>query len=432
MIAALGVWLLAISLVLGQLVRFPLPGQSGGVLVSDIAVVFMLLVAGSKYGVRQFGGQVSRNKRIPSTFYVILTTPFILWSLFTLVIHIGDYSTSELAIAFSYWLRTSSYLLLLPALLWVAREQRVYQALGRSFVSAIVVLLGIGFIQILFFPQLAALPASLLALSGGGWDPHEGRLVSSWLDPNFFGAFAGLALLYAVGSFFTQSSTRRSQIFFLVLTLALGVAGILTQSRSSVIAAVAAVFILSPLILLRLASQRTTGLLPAVIGLGSLAVIVVGLAALGLGDRLAGLLTQDPTVQLRLDSLVIVWRMAKEHPLVGVGYNAFQFAARDAGLSDGVSLHSRAGADNSFLTLAVTTGIPGLLLFCLPWLSSAGNLLWRWLVNGQVVAITSVVSVLTLAIHAQFVNSFLYAHLLIVLVIVIVLAEAAPAYDQTV
>ena len=38
------IWLLFVSLVCGQLLRLPLPGQGGGLLISDGVVVVVLLV----------------------------------------------------------------------------------------------------------------------------------------------------------------------------------------------------------------------------------------------------------------------------------------------------------------------------------------------------------------------------------------------------
>src|SRR6185503_19839161 len=141
---------------------------------------------------------------------------------------------NHLVIAFSYWLRTSSYLLLLPALTYLAQNQQNYRQVHYSFVASALILTILGFLQVIFFGQLAAARPALFMLSGSGWDPDEGRLVSTWFDPNFFGAWVNIALLYC-GSYFFLSTKRLHKLFFLGLTIALGLTGILTQSRSSFI-----------------------------------------------------------------------------------------------------------------------------------------------------------------------------------------------------
>ena len=44
----LAITFLLFSLIFGQSLRFPLPGQGGGLLVSDLAVIIVLLSAGLK------------------------------------------------------------------------------------------------------------------------------------------------------------------------------------------------------------------------------------------------------------------------------------------------------------------------------------------------------------------------------------------------
>lgn len=427
-IATLALWFLALSIIIGQTIRFPLPGQSGGLLISDIAVVLVLVAA-----VGQFIFRNSHYSPAPRSFSEVglLTTPFITWSAFTLVLHTGDYAREELLIAASYWLRTSTYLLLLPALVYLAHQPRIYQTLRRSCVVSIVILVAMGLVQRIFMPHLSDLPAWLVATSGGGWDPHEGRLVSTWLDPNFFGAYLGISLLYSLACL-VSAKTKGSKTFFIVLSLVTVVAGILTQSRSSTLALAVTLVILSPIILVRLAKQATPALVPSTVATTSLATVALLIAAVALGDRALGLLTVDATVQQRAEALTATWYIVADHPLVGVGYNAWQFAARDAGLIKDFSAHSRAGADNSWLTLLVTTGFIGLALFSLPWLVAAHLLLRQWLLKGQVVAVAALASLLFLAIHAQFINSFIYGHLLITIAIVLALALASPAsYEQT-
>lgn len=417
-------WFLGLSLVVGQLLRLPLWGQSGGLLVSDIAVVLVLGIAFLQYcrhllTIPPAGG----TPPMAVANYSLLTTPFIIWSLLTLAVNASSLAPIELTIAFSYWLRTSAYLALLPALLYLTRDPRYYRTLARSFIGAGGILVIIGLLQVFFLPNVAAFPALLLTITGGGWDPHEGRLLSTWLDPNFFGAFAVIFLFYI------SPKKTIGHAFFSVLTAA---ALILTQSRSNFVSLTLTLLALSPLIVLGLVRQRRRSRLALSASLLSIVVLTLSIAALSLGERLSGLFRYDPTVQARGEALAAAWRLAQETPLLGVGYNAWQFTDLRAGLVSDLTLHSRAGTDNSWLTLLVTTGLPGLFLFAAPWLALATATARRWLLLLDPASLAALLSIFFLALHAQFVNSFLYAHLLLTLACVCALSAppANPDFDE--
>jgi O-antigen ligase len=210
----------------------------------------------------------------------------------------------------------------------------------------------------------------------------------------------------------------------------LAILSVFTQSRSALVAVVGALVIVSPLVLLRLAERRPHAVLPLAFGSGSLVMIGTLIAAAVLGDRLIGFVAFDPTVQVRLDALTALWQVAGDHLVVGVGYNALQFFVQEEGFLADTTLHSRAGADNSFLTLLITTGIPGVLLFLLPWAVAATRAARRWLEQGHWPSLVALVSLLALTLHSQFINSWLYAHLLIVMAVI--LALATTPYDRRV
>ena len=67
-----------------------------------------------------------------------------------------------------------------------------------------------------------------------GWDPHIGRLLSTWFDPNFIGGFLGfiLSITIALGLYYWKEKRTK-------LALVLGIIGFiglialyLTYSRS--------------------------------------------------------------------------------------------------------------------------------------------------------------------------------------------------------
>lgn len=400
------------SLIVGQAVRFPLPGQGGGLLASDLATMFVLLTA-YLYWIR-------RPQRLSQLFLII--GMFIIWSLFTLVIHISDLGRSNFLIAALYWVRLSASLLLLPALRMLFQSPSVRTA-GQHMLSATIALLAlVGIAQVLVFPNLGDLSRLLPAGAQAKWDPHQGRLVATWLDPNFIGGFFASVLpwILARDQKLGLKMPARS-IVSVFLVLAVGAALLLTQSRSSFIALAAGIAVTAPLWLLagRARPPRVQAA-TAVVGF-SLVLALVVFPLLLFPQRLLGLLTVDDTAALRLESLQQAFTIAQAHPVLGVGYNAYQFAAHRAGFISDFTVHSRAGADNSLLTLAATVGIPGLLLFLLPWTVCTWQLA-RHAVRGHLASAAATSSLAILFIHSQFLNSLLYSHLLITLIMIVTLA----------
>ncbi len=438
----LAVAFLLATLVIGQLVRFPLPGQGGGLLLSDLAVVLVLLAAVFRVA-RQpttysphsssggAGNLTTHNYSLLVTRYSLLFTPFILWSLFTLLINTQSLSGGQLLVSFVYWLRLALYLLVLPALVVLTRGRQLKKFLEVGFIIAVWILVLVGFAQLLFAPSFASLPAFWRLptdyLVRAGWDPHQGRLVSTWLDPNFFGAF----LVVVLPLLLLRPSKKLVLKWTLVVLLLVALA--FTQSRSSLIAAAIGWLMFSPLLLIQLLPVRAS--VPVRIRFIAMTGFLVAwllVAGLLLGDRLPGLWQQDATVSVRKEALQAVWSdLAERHSLLGTGYNTYQYAAAEAGLINSFSLHSRAGADNSWLTLWVTTGIVGVILFLLPWVALCRRAMRSWN-YGNKMALTAVTAFSSLFIHSQFVNSFLYSHLLLTLIIVFALVLGGSSAESEV
>ncbi|MEX0649563.1 MAG: O-antigen ligase family protein [Candidatus Andersenbacteria bacterium] len=422
MLPRLALWLLFGSVVAGQLIRIQVAGQGGGLLASDLAVGFTIIAGVVSW--RRYKNRFADPFQQKGAQLAWLVLPFIGWSLFTLVIHAFSLESHQLVIAGLYWVRTSAYLLLFPALaiLMLDPINRTTIRHGLFFTVAGLVMLGI--VQVILLSDLSF-------LSQYGWDPHQRRLVSTWLDPNFIGAFLVVALPWVLAQWSTvkKNVLWRSGYTSLVVLQILAIA--LTQSRSSLVAFLGIFAIAVPYITWKMAARIRSdhARLLRLVGIIGMCVVWGALAAGLLGDRLAGFVQYDPTVTLRTDSLALAWsHIIQPNALVGVGYNAYQFAAVDAGLIGQFSLHSRAGADNSWLTLWATTGLIGVLLFAWPWIA-AGIWLGRKAVKGlDLQAGAGVLALAGLFIHSQFVNSFLYAHLLVILVAIVTISM--QPYDR--
>ncbi len=420
MLPRLALGLLMVSLIIGQLVRIPLPGQGGGFLVSDIATVVVLITA-SAIVIRN-RGKVGKNKKFLNIF-VACAVLFIIWSLFTLLLRVQDIGVGGSLIAASYWVRLSTHLMLIPALLVMCEDEGIRRFLNKALLLTIAALTLIGLLQIAALPNVQDLPH---LISSAGWDPHESRLVSTWLDPNFFGAFLAISIPFIS----IQNMAGRKKTILLTLTIA---ALLFTKSRSALAAMAIAGVVFIPLVIIVSGHyvRHKKRLITYVALLAPWLIAALIFALVLLGSRASGFWQYDPTVNLRLVSLAAAWKeLAQSNIGVGVGYNAYQFAAQKAGLVSNYSIHSRAGADNSFLTLLITTGLPGLILFLIPWVAIMHKLFQKTIIllrrtgslQSALQLLAAAASVLILFIHAQVVNSFLYSHLLITLPIIVALA----------
>jgi len=419
----LAILLLVVSLVIGQAVRLPLPGQGGGLLLTDLAAVLVLAAAAVRYR------KLPADRRQAIFKLALLFSPFIIWSLFSLVINVAEAPAGQAAVAFLYWVRLSVCLLSLPALLVLVNQEAERRLLIKGLFMAGWILVGFGFLQIVAAPNLAAVPAWVRLpanyFQAAGWDPHQGRLVSTWLDPNFFGGFLVIMLPIVLA----LSASRSKVVFLMVVVSALA----FTQSRSSIVSLLAAAVIFGPLAIQKYISAGINNRARVVKtrAFGGLIICWLLAAGLILGDRLGGLWNIDDTVTLRWESLKLAWtELAQKHYLLGVGYNNYQYAAADAGLINSFATHSRAGADNSWLTLWVTTGIVGVSLFLTPWLKMFFGLIRDYSVRGNAILIAGPCGILALFIHSQFVNSFLYSHLLLTLIIVTSLSLSEGLVNQ--
>ncbi len=407
----LSVWLLGISLVTGQLVRIPLPGQGGGLLLSDIAVILILISA-----LCQMYRGVSRIP-VRTTLFLL---PFIFWSGFSLFLYASHLEWQEVGVAAAYWLRLTLYMLTIPALMILAAQNSMYAHIRRTFWVVTIALIILGYIQLFFIPDLSILGAQ-------GWDPHDTRAVSTWLDPNFFGLYLVLWSIWLVLQFKRISFIG---IFIGVVTLLLLAA---TRSRSSFLAAIGVITIATPfsLMFFRVQRKNFTHIWLRIIAISGIVIAWGLVAGFLLGPRLYSAFQYDPTVDLRITALQTVWyQLIQPHSFIGVGYNTYQFAAKEVTGDSNFMIHSRAGSDNSFFTLWVTTGVIGIGLFLLPWIYLCQTSLQKFAQTHVRIYAVIPLSLLAITIHSQIVNSFLYSHILLSLAFLIALTLMNPDYGD--
>ena len=149
-------------------------------------------------------------------------------------------------------------------------------------IGAGVVLSILGFVQLIIFPDFSSMVPE-------GWDPHIGRLLSTWFDPNLLGGlFAFLALLVIAQMLVEKARLWHIASFSIFITALL-----LTFSRSSLVA-----FVFGFFVIIILTIKRSWWML----GLGIGILIIAFLSSPRIQERMEGILTIDVTAQKRVES----------------------------------------------------------------------------------------------------------------------------------
>ncbi len=242
----------------------------------------------------------------------------------------------------------------------------------------------IGFLQLYFYPDFREMAEK-------GWDPHIGRLLSTWFDPNFLGSFFAFILTILAGIFgiytkkypiisfhFTENKTnfqkfynKKITILFVIGTLILLLALFLTYSRSALLSFVLPTFILGILyfrgvlitlsffiIILLPFSQRATERITD--GINSALSVT----------KTNSLFVPDATARLRVENMQEGLQLVSKHFWSGIGFNTIR-------LQKTKNLHSSGGFDSSLLTTLVCSGIFGLTAFLFFYFRLAVQLLWK-------------------------------------------------------
>src|SRR3989344_1059302 len=160
------------STIPGQLVRIPLFGPSGSFTLSDI-LVLILAVAFLFYFF---------FNRIAIVMPKKLVFPVAVFSLFaasSTVFALNRFSPKEIFVSSLFLIRFLLYFSITIITLNVVKREKIEKWVN-IFLSAGTTLVLLGFLQLLFVPNL-------LFLTPYGWDPHQTRIVSTFLDPHFLG-----------------------------------------------------------------------------------------------------------------------------------------------------------------------------------------------------------------------------------------------------
>lgn len=334
---------------------------------------------------------LAQKNHLSLSIIIFISTAFI-----SLVLNAPNLSVSEIIASSLYFVRLVFYLILFFIVLGFDKKFRKKIAICISISGAIIVLLG--FIQYFFYPDLRNLYYA-------GWDEHLYRMFSIFLDPNFAGAFFVLYLIWIIGLSYTQKLNSRRILFWLLVILAVftSIAIFLTYSRSALIMFTTAIVVF--LVLIKQIKWIVFVVLIIFFGL-----VVSPRAFQSEGTNILRVASSKARVESAKNALQIF----ADHPLLGVGFNAYRYAQIKYGFLRERPLessHSGGGTDNSFIFVLATTGIVGFFSF-LFMLCSFYKKVWITFKKSQhdkkIYSLIWLSSISALIIGSLFINAFFY------------------------
>lgn len=394
------------SLVLGQLIRLPI-GETA-ILPNDILLPALIYA----WTVRRLASRQWHLRRHSLSLPIAMMILVMGLSLF---VNRGREDPTE-------WLDGSLYLfrwLEYAALFWIGQD---YFRTHRRAWKYLIVLVGVGVaLALLGFAQLRIFP-DFSFMVPQGWDPHVGRLLSTWFDPNFLGGL--FALLTAVSVSVALSRPWRQSRWWWTASAVMVMASVLTFSRSGYVGLVMALGIVG------LFRSRVA------LFLGILAMIGAILFVPRIQERVIGIRTVDETAQLRLVSYRNALTVISDQPVLGIGYNLYKYVQVEYNFLTKTEEHSASGSDSSLLTIWVTTGTVGLIIYL--WLYVAMlREAWRtWHDRGldpswRGFGLGVFAGLVGLMAHSQFVNGLQYPHLMAVIWLVVAMAVAVRQPERS-
>ena len=346
----------------GQLTKIPLG-------IPEINLYLTDIIVGILGGLGILG--IMRGKRPRPPLFKPMSL-FLLIAGFSLAVNISRFQPREIIISSLYLVRLIAYF----GFYLTAYRFRKKIIFKNCLIVAGLAAAIFGLIQYFMMPNMT--PLTIFE-----WDPHYYRLVGTFLDPGFTGIILVLTLILLITSQLNAIGYWLLAIGYLSLAL--------TYSRASYLAFLASMTVLS----LRRKSLRLLG---TIIIIMVITIIILPRKSGGEGIRLE----RTTSVQARIGNWQQAWSIFRKYPLIGVGFNTYRYAQKNAGLLDEkwqVS-HSGAGADSSLLFVLATTGMLGVFGM----LGLLGKI-WQISRGKSTVVLASMSAVL---VHSFFLNSLFY------------------------
>jgi O-antigen ligase len=327
-----------------------------------------------------------------------LFKPILLFSvigLISLLLNFPNLSFANLLVSSLYLVRWIAYALIYVIVSEFEPKFKKIISYSLLFSGSIVVLWG--YAQYFFYPYLGNLRYL-------GWDIHLYRMFSSFLDPNYAGAFFGIFFLYTIAflrNYLVKKELIKSLLISLI-SLFTFIALYLTYSRSALIMLLTGVIIYLCLI----GKKKFIALAIVLI---FLSIFILPKSFTTEGTNFLRAVSSEARIKNAQEALIVI----KNSPLYGVGFNAYRYAGNRLGIVTGLDWqvsHGGAGTDNSFLFVLATTGIIGLIVYL--------NFLYRMIRLGlsnlqrNKYAVVLVSSLAGLFVSSLFINSLFYVFML--------------------
>lgn len=366
--------IITLAIIAGQLIKFtPIAWlSSGGLSLLDITIYLLCL-----YGLIRSGLHFKKAQ-----IYIKSAIIFIIICALSLILSPIKISPGGFLVSLYYLVRFSAFILF-AYLLYSEAFKEFTKSISRILKDSGVALAILGLLQFIFIPDLTF-------MARWGWDPHYFRTVSTFLDPNFVGAFFVLTLILL-----TNEKTTKMRMFFLI---AVYIALLTTFSRSSFL-----MFFVSGLTLSLFEKSKKVAIITILFFL----ILLLGFQIYTQVISKPRNIDREKSASFRLNTWQQGWQVFISHPILGVGFNAYRYAISQYNLGDRQFLESRGSSsnDSSLLFVMATTGIVGLISY-LFFLFTLIKKAWR--------KNTSLVSGLAgLLIHSFFANSLFFPPILL-------------------
>lgn len=312
-------------------------------------------------------------------------------ALFSLILNISWLGLDDFFVSLLYLVRwllyASVYFIVLSF------DKNFLSKLRYVLIIPISLFLLIGYLQFFFYQNLR----NLYYL---GWDEHLYRLFSSFLDPNFAGAFFVLTFIYLLH--LVVVNLKNKSLFILLTSLSmLNLAAIyLTYSRSALI-----MLFVSLAVLLILLNKKKLLLLAAA-GL----ILLAFLSPKAFQTEGTNLLRVTSS-EARIESAKVAIDIFSKNPVTGVGFNSYRFAQNKYGylIDDKWQItHSGAGTDNSFLFILATTGIIGFGAY----MYLISKMIKSSVSSNSLISKVFLASLTGLLVNSLFINSLFYVYIM--------------------
>jgi hypothetical protein len=311
----------------------------------------------------------------------------------SLVLNSYSLQHGQLFVSFLYLLRWISY----------ASIYFIVRMIGKTSTSTVewmliligFIVLGFGYLQYFLYPNLR----NLFYL---GWDEHNYRMFSVFLDPNYAGCFFVLYVIFLLGlAHYNLKKKLQTKTLIIFLGIILSFPAIfLSYSRSALL-----MVIVSSVLYIFLIKKKKLIFLFSITFLAFLTLLYPTF------DKENTNLFRKKSSFARIESYERSLNIIKDHLLIGVGFNAYRYAAEryETNKQKSVFLnHAGAGSDSSLLFVFATTGIVGLLIYINMWVKVFQEAFIKYNKVNNTYAIIVICSVTGLFINSLFINSLFF------------------------